>query len=132
VRTKPQSVAPGKSAEFDAETVVQHAKLWGLEPPQMMYYVTATIREGQKVLDGESVPFGVREARFDADTGFWLNGKDLKIKGVCLHADGGAVGTAVPFGVWERRLGALEKLGVNAIRLAHNPVNGRDATHHSA
>ncbi|MCU1233404.1 MAG: glycoside hydrolase family 2, sugar binding [Candidatus Solibacter sp.] len=132
VQTNPQSVAPGKSTEFDAETVVQHAKLWGLEPPQMMYYVTATIREGQKVLDGESVPFGVREARFDADTGFWLNGKNLKIKGVCLHADGGAVGTAVPFGVWERRLGALEKLGVNAIRLAHNPVNGRDTTHHSA
>ena len=67
------------------------------------------------------MPFGIREARFDADTGFWLNGKNLKIKGVCLHADGGAVGTAVPLDVWERRLLQLKKIGVNGIRAAHNP-----------
>ena len=68
-----------------------------------------------------AVAFGIREARFDAATGFWLNGRNLKIKGVCVHGDGSAFGAAVPLGVWERRLAALGRLGVNAIRTAHNP-----------
>ena len=53
--------------------------------------------------------------------GFWLNGRNFKIKGVCLHHDGGAFGAAVPLRVWERRLEILKRLGVNAIRTAHNP-----------
>ncbi len=71
--------------------------------------------------DDVSVAFGVREFHFDANTGFWLNGKNFKIKGVCLHHDGGAFGAAVPLGVWEERLKTLKSLGVNAIRTAHNP-----------
>jgi beta-galactosidase len=121
VQTKSQTIAPGKSADFDAEIAVASPRLWGLEL-QELYVATAKVREGKNTLDDESVPFGIREARFDADTGFWLNGKNLKIKGVCLHADGGAVGTAVPLDVWRQRLAALRKLGVNAIRAAHNPV----------
>ncbi len=120
-QTKPQTIAPGKSADFEAEIAVANPKLWGLEP-QELYTATAKVREGKNTLDDESVAFGIREARFDADTGFWLNGRNLKIKGVCLHADGGAVGTAVPLDVWQRRLTALKKIGVNAIRTAHGPV----------
>jgi beta-galactosidase len=122
VRSKPQTIAAGKSDEFEAEMVVQHPTLWGLGPLQFLYVATATVREAKNALDEESVSFGIRETRFDADTGFWLNGKSVKIKGVCLHADGGAVGTAVPLDVWERRLTELRRIGVNAIRLAHNPV----------
>ena len=121
VQTKSQTIAPGKAADFGAEIAVANPKLWTLEP-QDLYTATAKVREGKNTLDDESVPFGIREARFDPDTGFWLNGKNLKIKGVCLHADGGAVGTAVPLDVWRQRLAALRKLGVNAIRAAHNPV----------
>src|ERR1019366_6634631 len=55
------------------------------------------------------------------DTGFWLNGKNFKLKGVCLHADGGAFGAAMPLAIWEARLKTLKSLGVNAIRTAHNP-----------
>ena len=73
------------------------------------------------VVDEDAVPFGIREFRFDAATGFWLNGRNFKIKGVCLHHDGGAFGAAVPLRVWERRLEILKRLGVNAIRTAHNP-----------
>ena len=73
------------------------------------------------ILDEEAVPFGIREFHFDAATGFWLNGRNFKIKGVCLHHDGGAFGAAVPLRVWERRLEILRRLGVNAIRTAHNP-----------
>ena len=69
----------------------------------------------------DSVSFGIREFHFDAATGFWLNGRNFKIKGVCLHHDGGAFGAAVPLGVWEERLKTLKALGVNAIRTAHNP-----------
>ncbi len=72
-------------------------------------------------LDNEVITFGIRDAHFDAATGFWLNGKNFKVKGVCLHADGGAFGMAVPLAVWEERLEELRKLGVNAIRTAHNP-----------
>jgi beta-galactosidase len=108
-----------------AETVTQQIQiaspqLWNLDSPNL-YQVVTKIREGRNTLDDATTPFGIREAKFVADTGFWLNGKNFKLKGVCLHADGGAFGAAVPLGVWEQRLAALKKLGVNAIRTAHNP-----------
>lgn len=116
----PQTIAPGKSAEFQLELAIPNPKLWSLETPNL-YQARVEVLDGASALDDETVPFGIREARFDADTGFWLNGKNFKIKGVCLHGDGGAVGTAVPLRVWERRLEALKRVGVNGIRTAHNP-----------
>ena len=115
-----QTIAAGKSASFQLELAMANPKLWSLETPNL-YQALVEVREGSKVLDDETVSFGIREARFDADTGFWLNGKNFKIKGVCLHGDGGAVGTAVPLRVWERRLETLKRVGVNGIRAAHNP-----------
>ena len=120
VASGPQTIAPGKSAEFQVELAVPNPRLWSLETPTMQQ-ARVEVRDSGKVLDDETVPFGIREARFDADTGFWLNGKNFKIKGVCLHGDGGAVGTAVPLRVWERRLETLKHVGVNGIRTAHNP-----------
>jgi len=79
------------------------------------------VLSGKAELDETSTTLGVRDAHFDADTGFWLNGKNFKIKGVCVHHDGGAFGAAVPIGVWQDRLETLRVLGVNAIRTAHNP-----------
>ena len=64
---------------------------------------------------------GIRRAEFDADRGFLLNGKQVKLNGVCLHHDGGAVGAAVPERVWERRLEILKAMGCNSIRTSHNP-----------
>ena len=55
------------------------------------------------------------------DRGFLLNGKQVKLNGVCLHHDGGSVGAAVPERVWERRLEILKAMGCNSIRTAHNP-----------
>jgi beta-galactosidase len=115
-----QSIAPGKSADFTAELTIPNAKRWNLDSPQM-YDAKVEVRENNTTLDTDTAAFGFREARFDADTGFWLNGKNFKIKGVCLHEEGGAVGTAIPIGVWRRRLEALRQIGVNAIRTAHNP-----------
>jgi len=118
--SSPQTITPGKSAEFQLELAIPNPKLWSLETPNM-YQSRVEVHDGASALDDETVPFGIREARFDADTGFWLNEKNFKIKGVCLHGDGGAVGTAVPLRVWERRLEALKRVGVNGIRAAHNP-----------
>ena len=72
-------------------------------------------------MDRLRTKFGIRSARFDAQRGFLLNGAPLKIKGVCLHDDAGALGTAVPDKVLERRLRLLKDIGCNAIRCSHNP-----------
>jgi beta-galactosidase len=120
-----QQVEPGKPAHFEEDLEVKNPRLWDLQTP-VLYHARIRLMESGKVaagkpVDEESVPFGIREYHFDADTGFWLNGKNFKIKGVCLHFDAGALGTAVPIGAWERRFRALKELGVNAIRTAHDP-----------
>ena len=114
------SVASNQTTNFNLETIVKNPQLWNVEKG-VLYKTVARIRAGKKTLDDEIVPFGIREFHFDANTGFWLNGQNFKIKGVCLHADGSAFGDAVPLAVWEHRFNELRKLGVNAIRTAHNP-----------
>ncbi len=116
----PQSVAPGATADLDAETTVANPDRWEIGHGAL-YTVQATLLRNGKPVDDEVVPFGIREFHFDPDQGFFLNGVHHKILGVAVHTDGGAVGTAVPLAVWERRLAALRLLGVNAIRTAHNP-----------
>jgi beta-galactosidase len=121
IDSKPSIVAPHASANLDAELSVPNPDRWDIGHGAL-YTVHASIRERQKPIeDDEDVPFGIREFHFDADRGFFLNGVHHKIYGACLHTDGGAVGTAVPLAVWQRRLTELRKLGVNAIRTAHNP-----------
>jgi beta-galactosidase len=119
-QTKPQVVPAGQSLDVDLDISVASPRLWDLNHPGL-YRAYTMVKSGSALLDDEMVTFGIREARFDPGTGFWLNGKSLKIKGVCLHHDGGAFGAAVPLRVWERRLEQLRELGVNAIRTAHNP-----------
>ena len=118
--TGPQTLAPGQSVVFEPRALLFNARLWSLEHPEL-YRAVLSVRAGGASLDEEAVPFGVRKFEFRADTGFWLNGKNFKLKGVCLHHDGSAFGAAVPLDVWVRRLTALRELGVNAIRTAHNP-----------
>jgi len=124
--TDQQTIPSGSSAKFEKALTVPNPLLWDLAHPNL-YSLSAIIRPISRLpskpesLDEETISFGIREARFEPDTGFWLNGQNLKIKGVCLHHDGGAFGAAVPLGVWERRLAALKALGCNAIRTAHNP-----------
>jgi beta-galactosidase len=118
--TKPLKISAGKSVDFLEELVLSDLRLWQLDRPDL-YQARLAIRSADTVFDNETISFGIREARFVPETGFWLNGKNVKIKGVCLHHDGGAFGAAVPLRVWERRLEQLRLLGVNAIRTAHNP-----------
>jgi beta-galactosidase len=125
--TETKTLAPGEKAELGGEIVVKAPLRWAVETPRL-YQARVSLSDVDEpdpaatILDLETVAFGIREFRFEPATGFWLNGRNLKIKGVCLHHDGGAFGAAVPLRVWEQRLEILRSLGVNAIRTAHNPV----------
>ena len=91
------------------------------EPQQSDNNELAAIFANAETLDTHSERFGIRSIEFTANKGFLLNGRVTKIKGVNLHHDAGAVGTAVPKAIWEYRLQKLHSIGVNAIRLSHNP-----------
>src|SRR6266850_4095741 len=119
-QTKPQNVAANATVKFTEEIMIRNPQRWDLEHPNL-YRAVARVRDGRSTVDDETLTFGIRDAHFEADTGFWLNGKNFKLKGVCLHHDGSAFGAAVPLRAWERRLEILRQLGVNAIRTAHNP-----------
>lgn len=99
---------------------IKNPKLWNLDSPYLYQLHTELLSDGKKI-DSSVEPLGVRSIRFDADKGFFLNGKNMKMKGVCLHHDAGVLGAVVPRAVYKRKLEELKKLGVNAIRMSHNP-----------
>lgn len=100
---------------------VSNPKLWDIENPQL--YTLVTVVKGIGVIDNQTSKVGFRNIRFDADKGFFLNGKNLKMKGICLHHDAGTLGSAVPRQEIARRLDILKELGCNAIRTSHNPFS---------
>ncbi|MBR3817777.1 MAG: DUF4982 domain-containing protein [Clostridia bacterium] len=117
-----KAVANGKSDGKNSEIKVDipNAKLWSPDSPYMYNLRCYSYKDG-KISDEINIPFGIRTAVFDADKGFFLNGVNMKLKGVCVHHDAGALGAAVPTSVWERRLKKFKALGCNALRTAHNP-----------
>src|SRR5204862_221410 len=102
-QTSPQSVPPGKSVDFDQDLPIAKPKIWDLDSTDM-YQAVASIKAGSATLDEQTVPFGIRQFEFKPETGFWLNGKNFKLAGVCLHMDAGALGMAVPEDEWIHRL----------------------------
>jgi beta-galactosidase len=116
-----QSVPSAKSVTVNQSVEVTDPQLWEINTPNL-YKVLTRIKSSEKTIDDQTSTFGIRDSRFEAATGYWLNGKNIKIKGVCLHHDAGAFGSAVPLRAWERRLELLKEAGVNAIRTSHNPV----------
>lgn len=106
---------------FEWTLQLKKPRLWDVEKPEL-YRVALQLVDGLSAGDQDSVTFGVRDAHFEAATGFWLNGKNIKIKGVALHSDIGALGMAAPLSLWEHRLRAMQAMGANAVRTAHNEV----------
>jgi beta-galactosidase len=102
------------------EHTISDPLLWSVDKPNLYRLQVSVIQNG-KVIDEESQSVGIRSIHFDANKGFFLNGENLKLKGVCIHDDAGALGVAVPEEVWVRRLKILKEGGVNALRLSHNP-----------
>ncbi|MBO5002546.1 MAG: beta galactosidase jelly roll domain-containing protein, partial [Prevotella sp.] len=109
----------------DGKTVTQrlsvaNRKLWSIETPYI-YKVKTEVLSGGKVIDTYTTHTGFRYFKFDASTGFWLNGKNMKINGVCNHHDLGCLGAALNEDALHRQLSMLKDMGVNAIRCSHNP-----------
>jgi beta-galactosidase len=110
----------GQSMKVEQNLRIDKPVLWSVEQPHL-YRLQVEVRSGGMVVDQYSIPFGIRTAHFDADKGFLLNGKQVKLKGVNNHHDGGPLGAAVLDGTYKRRLEMLKRMGCNALRMSHNP-----------
>ena len=99
---------------------LENPSLWSDESP-CLYTLKATVFDGEKVSDTKEIRFGIRTLLFDCDKGLYVNGKETKLKGVCVHHDSGTLGAAFYKPVWQRRLEYLKEAGCNAIRTSHNP-----------
>lgn len=117
---KEVNMVSGGSQTVEIILEIPGAELWDTESPYL-YTLRSSILSSGRETDRVESSLGVRTIEYDVDKGFLLNGKQVKMKGVNLHHDGGAVGAAVPERVWERRIEILKSGGCNAIRTAHNP-----------
>ena len=114
-----------KNTVFDANgkevgLKVKNPHLWSVEDPYIYKVRTQVMIDG-KVVDEVWTTTGFRDFKFDAETGFWLNGKNFKLNGVCEHHDFGCLGAAVNEDAMHRKLSKLKAMGVNSIRSSHNP-----------
>ena len=112
-------IAAGKNIDIKQNLILNSPKLWSIDAP-ILYTMETTVKAGGKIVDIYTTSFGVRDIKFDKDKGFFLNGKHVKLQGVCLHFDAGCLGTAVPDRSNERKLEILKEYGVNAIRAGHH------------
>lgn len=112
---------PGDSVlEMAQHVAIPRPVLWSLERPYL-YRAVTRVMCGEQPCDNYATPFGVRSFVFRADSGFFLNGRHVKIRGVCLHHDLGALGAAVNTRAIERQLEIMRAMGANALRTSHNP-----------
>ena len=112
-----------KNIWLDADgkpTSIKKPRKWSCEDPYV-YTVRTQLLVGGKVVDEVETTTGFRDFRFDAKTGFWLNGKNFKLNGVCEHHDFGCLGAALNEDALHRKLSKLKAMGVNSIRSSHNP-----------
>ena len=113
------TAAPAASGKTLLKLTVPSAKLWDDENPQL-YTVTVCLSDSEGELDRITRRIGFRTVTWNSGQGLMVNGKNIKLKGVCLHHDGGCLGAAVTAGTWKQRLTLLKNMGCNAIRTSHN------------
>jgi beta-galactosidase len=114
-----QSVDPDGSAAYKTSAQLANPTMWSVDEPNL-YTAIVSVETDGKVRDGERINFGVRTVLFDAEKGFFLNGKPLKIQGTCNHQDHAGVGAALPDRLQWFRLAVLCEMGGNAVRTSHN------------
>jgi beta-galactosidase len=120
-RSEPKSIVVDTAGStISSSLTIDHPQLWSVDRPVLYRMVTRVLHEG-KIVDSYETVFGVRSFYFDKDKGFFLNDQPLKVLGVCMHHDLGALGAAVNVRAMERQLEILKAMGCNAIRTAHNP-----------
>ncbi|MBS1580082.1 MAG: glycoside hydrolase family 2 protein [Bacteroidetes bacterium] len=109
-----------ETTKVEDELIVKQPVLWSIEKP-VLYKVVSQIIQNGKIVDSYTTSIGIRSFYFDANKGFFLNNKPLKILGVCNHHDLGCLGAAINYRAIERQLEILKSFGCNAIRTSHNP-----------
>ncbi|MEP6901694.1 MAG: beta-galactosidase GalA [Actinomycetota bacterium] len=119
-KLKELTLNPFESKEFPAVINLKNPRRWSLETPYLHKLVTTVIEKGE-VSDKYETTFGIRTIRFDANEGFFLNGKHIELKGTNNHQDHAGVGSAMPDGLQDFRIKALKEMGANAYRTSHNP-----------
>lgn len=102
------------------EAQVANPPLWDIDNPRQCLLTTVVVEDGVE-LDRYQTRYGYRTLRFDAQEGFFLNGRPVKLKGVCCHEDHANLGVAVPDEIRRQRMMSLKQIGANAYRCAHNP-----------
>lgn len=115
-----EKVAANSQTDINQSMKLQSPVRWSIESPYL-YTLKTTLYKGSTPTDETSCRVGIRTIEFDPNKGFSLNGKNIKLKGICMHHDAGVLGAAVPESVWRYRLGQLKSIGCNAIRTSHNP-----------
>lgn len=111
---------PGEHKMVENSGNLPDAKLWSDDTP-FLYTLNSCMMVNGNAQNSQSQRVGIREIIFNADAGFFVNGVNKKLKGVCVHHDAGCLGAAVTKTVWQRRLEKLKAVGCNAIRMSHNP-----------
>ncbi|HEX8522323.1 MAG TPA: glycoside hydrolase family 2 TIM barrel-domain containing protein [Tepidisphaeraceae bacterium] len=114
------TVGPGETTVATNDLSVEKPKRWSPDAPQRYTLVTRILRQGKEI-DARSTSFGIRTIRWDGNTGFWLNDKNIKLQGMGMHYDAGGLGAAIPDEVLEARILQLKSIGCNAIRTGHTP-----------
>ncbi len=114
------SLNPAGSADYLVKMKVSKPHLWSLETPYLYKLVTTAVSTG-KVVDRTETSFGIRTLSWDANKGFFLNGKRVELKGTCNHQDHAGVGAAIPDALQYYRVKRLKDFGCNAYRCSHNP-----------
>jgi beta-galactosidase len=116
----PSDAGAGQISTFRQTLTVASPRLWSPASP-VLYQARVEVKVGDAVVDTYVVPFGIRTYRFDPAGGFTLNGQAVKLRGVCMHHDLGALGAAINDRAIERQVQTMKAMGANAIRTSHNP-----------
>ncbi|MBN2426387.1 MAG: DUF4982 domain-containing protein [Calditrichaceae bacterium] len=106
--------------EIEQRLIIDNPVLWSDDHPNL-YRAITTIEKNNEIIDNYSTIFGIRFFNFNANKGFFLNGRPVKIRGICMHHDLGCLGAAVNTRALERQLELLKEMGCNGIRTSHNP-----------
>jgi beta-galactosidase len=117
-----KSTAPDfyKTAKCAAKLTVKNPLLWDIDAPHL-YRLVTQIKQNNEIVDSYDTSFGIRTIRFDPESGFFLNGKNIKLQGTNNHQDHAGVGAAIPDELQYFRIQKLKEMGSNAYRCSHNP-----------
>lgn len=115
-----ETIETGSYAKIHQQLSLQDPILWSVDNPYL-YKAVSRVSYNGNIADEYETDFGIRYFNFDSEKGFSLNGKPLKILGVCNHHDLGCLGAAINTRAIERQLEILKKMGCNGIRTSHNP-----------